>query len=138
MSLDCLLSAANFATAVPVWYLRLKNSAGTNVYKKLGTVKDISLPQARKLVKQIRSEHAVTLHAAGNAALVVAKTEMTWGTFIADHFAPYCKAHIRSFKKYEQLERIYVAPRFGHLPLSKITRKEVQMLHVEMVEKMKS
>jgi site-specific recombinase XerD len=125
------------ASGTTTWQLRLKNASGTNAYRRLGTLKDISLKQARALSKQIKAEHAVSVVAAGNAAHVVPKAEMTWSTYITEYFAPYCKAHIRSFKKYEQLERIYVAPRFGHLPLSKITRKEVQMLHVEMVEKMK-
>lgn len=125
------------ATATPVWYLRLKNSQGTNTYRKLGTVKELSLTQARKLVKQIRAEHVVTLKVQGPATVTVAPAELTWAAFIKDHFAPHCKAHIRSAKRYDQLERRYVGPRFGHLPLSQITRKEAQLLHVEMVEKEK-
>ena len=49
------------ATAIPTWYLRLKNAKGTNTYKKIGTVRDISLAQARKLVKQLRAEHGATV-----------------------------------------------------------------------------
>lgn len=125
------------ATAMPTWYLRLKNGKGTNTYRKLGTVKDISLAQARKLVKQIRAEHVVTIRVQGPATVTIAPAEMTWTAFIKDHFAPHCKAHIRSAKRYDQLERRYVGPRFGHLPLSQITRKEAQLLHVEMIEKEK-
>lgn len=125
------------ATATPVWYLRLKNAQGTNVYKKLGTVKELSLAQARKLVKQIRAEHMATVKAGSNVAQISTPAEMTWDTFIADHFAPHCKAHIRSAKKYDQLHRLYVSPRFGNLPLSQITRKEAQALHVDMLEKLK-
>jgi integrase len=124
------------AGAIPTWYLRLKNAQGTNTYKKLGTVKDVTLAQARKLTKQVRAEHVSAVKTEG-AIVLVSKTEMTWSTYIADHFAPYCRAHIRSSKRYDQLERRYVAPRFGHLPLSHITRKEAQLLHVELVEKEK-
>ena len=126
------------ATAIATWYLRLKNAKGTNTYKKIGTVRDISLAQARKLVKQLRAEPGATVKA--EPSIVVASptpTEMTWSTFIADHFAPYCKAHIRSAKRYDQLERRYVGPRFGQLPLSLVTRKDAQLLHVAMVEKEK-
>ena len=126
------------ATAIPTWYLRLKNTKGTNIYKKIGTVKEISLPQARKLVKQLRAEHGATVKAEPSIVVALpAPTEMTWSTFIADHFAPYCKAHIRSAKRYDQLERRYVGPRFGQLPLSLVTRKDAQLLHVAMVEKEK-
>ena len=125
------------ATAVPVWWLRLKNAQGTNIYKKLGTVKEVTLTQAKKLVKQIRTEHAASLKADGAIALVAAPAVMTWNTFISDHFAPYCKAHIRSARKYDQLNRIYVAPVVGHQLLSTITRKQAQDLHVDIVEKQK-
>lgn len=125
------------ATAVPTWYLRLKNSTGTNVYKKLGTVRDINLAQVRKLVKQIRAEHITTVKAQGAAATATVPTELTWDTFIKDHFAPHCNAHLRSAKKYDQLHRLYVSPRLGSLGLRLITRKDCQQLHVDMVEKMK-
>jgi integrase len=125
------------AKSIPTWYLRLKNARGTNIYRKLATVNDVTLAQARKLVKQIRAEHTANLRTEGGDSIVAAKTEMTWSAYIADHFAPYCKAHIRSYKKYAQLERIYVAPRFGHLPLSQITRKDVQAMHLDIVEKRK-
>ena len=123
--------------ALPTWYLRLKKAQGTNTYKKLGTVKEVTLIQARRLVKQIRAEHLVALKAEGAIALVAAPAVMTWNAYIADNFAPYCKAHIRSAKKYDQLHRLYVSPRFGTLPLSQITRKDAQAMHVDMVEKQK-
>ena len=125
------------ATALPTWYLRLKNAQGTNVYRKLGTVRELNLAQARKLAKQVRAEHALTLKIAVTVATAPTPQPLTWDGFIKDHFAPHCKAHIRSAKKYDQLHRIYASPRFGHLPLTQITRKEVQALHVEIVENLK-
>ncbi len=122
--------------SVPTWYLRLKNAQGTNVYKKLGTVKDISLAQARKLVKQVRAEHVAVAKVEANQP-VPGQAVMDWNTYIDDHFAPYCKAHIRSAKKYDQLHRLYVSPRFGSMPLSQITRKDAQAMHVDLVEKQK-
>ena len=124
-------------TSVPTWYLRLKNAQGTNTYRKLGTVKELSLAQARKLVKQIRAEHVVTIKAQSTASMVIPPAEMVWDTFINDHFAPHCTAHIRSAKKYDQLHRLYVSPRVGNLPLRQISLRDVQQLHVDMVEKMK-
>lgn len=121
--------------SVPTWYLRLKNARGTNIYRKLGTVKDVSLAQARKLVKQIKAEHTVTLNIEVTAT--AAPQKLTWDTYIENHFEPHCKAHIRSAKKYNQLHRLYVSPRFGTLPLGQITRKDAQAMHVDMVEKQK-
>jgi len=45
------------AKAVPTRYLRLKNFKGTNEYKRLGTVKEISLTQAKKTARQLKVEH---------------------------------------------------------------------------------
>lgn len=123
--------------SMPMWYLRLKNAQGTNSYRKLGTIKEISLGQARKLVKQIRAEHVVTIKIQGAASAVITPAEITWDTFIKDHFAPHCTAHIRSAKKYDQLHRLYVSPRFGNLPLSQISRRDCQQMHVDMLEKLK-
>ncbi len=123
--------------AVSTWWLRLKKVDGNNTYRKLGTVKELSLSQARKLAKQIRAEHVVTIPVQGASFALIAPVEMTWNAFIENHFAPYCKAHIRSSKKYDQLHRLYVSPRFGEMRLSQITRKDAQAMHVDMLEKLK-
>lgn len=125
------------ATAIPTWYLRLKNSQGTNTYRKLGTIKELSLAQARKLVKQIRAEHIATATVRGVSVVSITPAEMSWDAFVKDHFAPHCKAHIRSAKKYDQLQRLYVSPRFGNLPLSQINRRDVQLFHVDLKEQQK-
>ena len=120
------------ATAIPVWYLRLKNSAGTNVYKKLGTVKDISLAQARKLVKQIRAEHMVAVKAEGVSS-VAAKTEMTLERFFHDFYLPHAKVHKRSWNKDESLWRCRLKQRFGDLKISAVKRLDVMTFHNEIL-----
>jgi integrase len=128
---ECRVSVS----AAPTWYLRLKNAQGTNTYRKLGTVKELSLAQARKLVKQIRAEHVVAVSLKVTAvALVVAPQEMTLDAFMKDHFMPHCDAHIRSAKKYEILHRLHIGPKFGHLPLSQISRREVQAFHNDLLK----
>lgn len=69
--------------------------------------------------------------------LVATQQQLTWDAFVENHFAPYCKAHIRSVKKYDQLHRLYVSLLVGTLPLGLITRKLAQDLHMDMAEKMK-
>ncbi len=124
-------------TYVPKYLVRGKNAGGTNQFVTLGTIRELTLVQARKLALQTKQLRATMAKAESAIPLVDAKAEMTWDVFIKDHFAPYCKAHIRSAKKYDQLHRLYVSPRFGTLPLSQITRKDAQAMHVDMVEKMK-
>lgn len=115
--------------------VRLKNSRGTNEFVTIGTVKDLSLAQARKVALERKHDRAQLLKTGLAEAPVAAKTEITLDTFMKEHFMPHCYAHIRSAKKYEQLYRIHVGPRFGHLPLREITRRDVEAFHNELLKK---
>ncbi len=119
------------STSVPTWYLRQKNAKGTNCYKKLGTIKDLSLTQARKLSQQHKAEH---LLAKTEISAATPNKGMLWDTFIADHFAPHADATIRSAIKYAQLNRLYASPLVGRLPLDQVTLRIVQALHRDLVK----
>lgn len=110
--------------SMPTWYLRLKNSRGTNTYKKLGTVKDVSLAQARKSARQLKAEHMLAPKLEDVAA--VPKAELTLDAFMVDHYFPHAKIHKRSHKRDDQLYRIRIKPKFGGLVLSAVNRREVQ------------
>jgi hypothetical protein len=47
--------------AMPVWYVRMKNAKGTNVYKRLGTVAELTLKQATNLAALAKAEHAIAV-----------------------------------------------------------------------------
>jgi hypothetical protein len=119
------------ATAIPTWYLRLKNAKGTNTYKKLGTVRDISLAQARKLVKQLREEHTIVKKP--NVLQVAVPQELTLERFFQEQYLPHAKVHKRSFAKDVTLYKLRISPKFGHLPLSAINRREVQKFHNDLL-----
>ena len=110
--------------SMPTWYLRLKNARGTNTYKKLGTVKDVSLAQARKSARQLKAEHMLAPKLEDVAA--VPKAELTLDAFMVDHYFPHAKIHKRSHKRDDQLYRIRIKPKFGDLVLSAVNRREVQ------------
>jgi len=118
--------------AVPTWYLRQKNAMGTNVYRRLGTVKEVGLTQARKLARTLKAEHALAPKVVEQPA--AAQGSMTLDTFMADHYLPHAEAHKRSYARDEQLWRLRLKPRFGDLPLNKITRLDVQAFHVALVK----
>jgi integrase len=115
------------AKAVPTWYLRLKNAKGTNEYRRLGTVKELSLTQARKQARTLKAEHAAAPKQPAEAAPAVGS--MTLATFMADHYEKHARIHKRSHKRDDQLYRIRIAPKFGHLALSAINRRDVQAFH---------
>ena len=117
------------AKALPTWYLRLKNAQGTNIYRKLGTVKDVSLAQARKLSKQIKAEHMVAVKAEAAVKPAPAQDQMTLERFFHDIYLPQAKIHKRSWVKDESLYRLRIGPKFGHVLLSEINRRNVQSFH---------
>ena len=123
------------AKAVPTWYLRLKNAKGTNAYKRLGTVKEVSLTQARKTARTIKAEHVAAPKQPAEAAPAVGS--MTLSTYMTDHLLPHAAAHKRSYARDEQLWRLRLKPRFGDLPLNKITRHDVQAFHISLVKEEK-
>nr|WP_315491066.1 tyrosine-type recombinase/integrase [uncultured Rhodoferax sp.] len=115
------------------WYQRLQKACGNNTYKRLGTLKDVSLSQAKKLSEQARAEHQLALR---NAVAPVVETQvLTLSAFMSEHYMPHAKLHKRSAKKDEQLFRIHIGPRFGHLHLTKITKREVQVFHNDLLTK---
>ena len=92
--------------------------------KKLGTIKDVSMTQARKLAKQLKAEHL--LAPKQTDGVQAQKAELTLDQFMVDHYFPHAKIHKRSHKRDDQLYRIRIKPKFGNLALSAITRRDVQ------------
>lgn len=118
------------AKAIPTWYLRLKNAKGTNTYRKLGTVREVSLVQAKRMARQLKVEHA-------NAPKVEAmpepvKSDMTLDKFVTDYVNPHNKMRKRSHWRDLQLFT-RIGAKFGHLKLSEIKRHEVQQFHNDLV-----
>ena len=120
------------AKSVPCWYVRQKGPKGTNVYTRLGSVKEISLTQARKQARQIKAEHALSPKQPIDAAPAVGS--MTLATFMAEHYEKHARVVKRSFKRDDQLYRIRIAPKFGHLALSAINRRDVQAFHNALLD----
>lgn len=120
------------AKAVPTWYLRLKNAQGTNTYKKLGTIKDVSLIQARKQAKQLKAEHLLAPKV--DAQPKSANGNMTMDVFYREHYMPHARMHKRSHLRDDQLYRLRIGPKFGRLKLSEISRRDVQLFQNALVK----
>jgi integrase len=117
------------ADAIPTYYLRFKR-AGKTAYDRLGTIKDLTLTQARKLATQRKVEHAPLAKVAPEQR--PAPGEMTLQEFWDDHYLPHAKIHKRSWVRDEQLYRIRIKPRFGNRKLSEITRYAVQQFQDDL------
>lgn len=117
-------------TAIPTWYLRLKNAKGTNCYKKLGTVEDLTLSQAKKKAGQVRDEHQIEKKE--EEAIKQTPGLMTLDKFFHDYYLPYATQHKRSINRDESLYRVHIAPKFKDVPLQSISRLEVQKFHTDL------
>ena len=116
------------------WKVRLKNARRTNEFVTIGTIKEHSLAQARRIALERKHERAQLLKM-GAVTVPTQVQGMTLDAFVSGHFLPYCEAHIRSAKKYEILHRLHVSPEFGHLMLDQITRRDVQVFHNDLLKR---
>lgn len=113
----------------PTYFLRFKRQ-GKTAYDRLGTTKELTLPQARKLATEKKVEHAKAAKQAPEAKPALA--DMTLDTFMTDHYFPHVKLHKRSWVRDDQLWRIRVKPKFGDTKLSELTRYQVQQFQNEL------
>jgi integrase len=118
----------NHAGSAPVWVQRLKNAQGTNIYRKLGLVSQVSLSAARKLSREAKAEHLVAMKAQAASVPAVA-ADMSLERYFYEIYLPEAKIHKRSWDKDVSLFRLRIAAKFGHLTLSQITRRDVQAFH---------
>ena len=126
-----LIECRSSANAVPTWYLRYKAN-GKTAYTRLGSVQDLGLAQARKQAITLKAQHTLAPKHA-----VEAKTpmgDMTLDVFMRDHYFPHAAQHKRSVKRDDQLHRLRIGPKFGHLALSAINRRDVQAFQNDLLK----
>jgi hypothetical protein len=124
-----LIQANATGKMLPTFFLRYKRQ-GTTAYQRLGTIKELTLPQARKLATERKVEHAKVARLPAPEKPVLC--EMTMDTFMADHYFPHAKLHKRSWVRDDQLFRIRIKPKFGDSRLCDITRYQVQQFQNEL------
>ena len=108
---------------LPTYFLRFKRD-GKTAYDRLGSIKDLTLVQARKLATEKKVEHAKEAKLPPPEKPVLC--EMSLDTFMVDHYFPHAKLHKRSWVRDDQLYRIRIKPVFGESGLCDITRYQVQ------------
>jgi len=125
------------------YYLRCKDSNRRTARRRIGRTTEVTLEEARasavKLKAEIRSDAGTPPSApAGSPSPVVASkvgvgTGLTLDEFWTQHYFPHVKVHKRSYGRDEQLYRLRIKPKFGHLPLAGITRLAVQQFQTALL-----
>lgn len=108
--------------------LRYK-SGGKTTYVTIGRSCDISLADARQKAKQLKAE--IQLGADPQADVRAKRKGMTWDEFFETEWKPYSLAHKRSHKGDLSMQK-QISPRLGSVPLSAITKKHFQDLHLDI------
>lgn len=126
-----LIEVRSAANAVPTWYLRYKVN-GKTAYTRLGNVQELGLAQARKQAITLKAQHTLAPKHAVEAKAPMGT--MTLDVFMRDHYFPHAAQHKRSVKRDDQLHRLRIGPKFGHLPLSAINRRDVQAFQNDLLK----
>lgn len=110
------------------YYLRYK-MAGKTCHTKIGRTSEISLADARKKVMALKLEIASGTDS--NVSKAFKKGDMLMND-LWDEYYEFAKSTKRSFKRDEQLWRLHLKPRFGHLKLSEINVRQIQIMMMDM------
>ncbi|MBA3510451.1 site-specific integrase [Sphingomonas sp.] len=104
------------------FYLRYQDTRGRQRQIKLGGYPEISLDQARKAARRLRSEAAL-----GADPLATKKDKRAVPTYaiLADQHIAHAKTYQKSWWSTEGLLKKHVIPRFGRMRLDEITSQEV-------------
>lgn len=114
------------------YYLRYKNANGKTCHQKLGRTGDITLAEARKQAKTFKAEIALGADPRGEAK--ARKAVDTLSEFFDEAYLPHIQPRKRSWKRDEELFRLRIRQRFGHLRLNQISRQEVQVFHAGLLD----
>jgi hypothetical protein len=114
------------------YYLRYKDATGKTCHQKLARTDEIDLPEARSRAKTLKAE--IQLGRDPRAEAHQRKQSMTWTELFERRYLPHVKPHKRSWGNDEDMHRLRLIQRFGHLRLNQITRHSVQQFHNELRE----
>lgn len=124
-----LISAANSGQGT--YYLRYKDNTGKTCHQKIGRTTDITLADARKQARTLKSE--INLGANPRAEANARRAIPTLTEFFNDTYLPYAKVHKRSWKRDVQLFS-RIQDKFGRLRLDQVQKQQVAVFHAGLME----
>lgn len=112
------------------YYFRYKDANGKTCHQKIGRTSDITLADARKQARTLKSE--INLGADPRAEAKARKEVPTFDQ-LWEQYESYAKPRKRSFGRDEQLYRIRIKGKFGKMRLNQISRHMIQSFHTELL-----
>ena len=114
------------------YYLRYKDATGKTCHQKLGRTEDMSIADARKRAKTEKAQIALGADPRGEAKRQ--REVPTLNDFFSDTYLPHAIPRKRSWKRDEQLFRLRIAGKFGHLRLNQLSRQSIQSFHTDLLD----
>ena len=112
------------------YYLRYKDSKGKTSHQKIEKTCNITLVEARKAAKTLKSE--INLGADPRGEEKAKRAVLNYSDFFEQHYMPYVKVRKRSWKTDLGFHRLRLKAEFGDLRLNQITRQHIQTFHTRM------
>ena len=112
------------------YYLRYKDSKGKTCHQKISKTHEMTLVEARKAVKTLKSE--INLGADPRGEEKAKRAVLSYSDFFEQHYMPYVKVRKRSWKTDLGFYRLRLKDEFGDYRLNQITRQHIQTFHTRM------
>ncbi len=112
------------------YYLRYKDSKGKTCHQKISKTHEMTLVDARKAAKTLKSE--INLGADPRGEEKAKRAVLNYSDFFEQHYMPYVKVRKRSWKTDLGFHRLRLKAEFGDLRLNQITRQHIQTFHTRL------
>jgi integrase len=112
------------------YYLRYKDSKGKTCHQKISKTHEMTLVEARKAAKTLKSE--INLGADPRGEEKAKKAVLNYSDFFEQHYMPYVKVRKRSWATDSSFYRLRLKAEFGDLRLNQITRQHIQTFHTRL------
>ena len=112
------------------YYLRYKDGKGKTCHQKISKTHEMTLVEARKAVKTLKSE--INLGADPRGEEKAKRAVLSYSDFFEQHYMPYVKVRKRSWKTDLGFYRLRLKDEFGDYRLNQITRQHIQTFHTRM------
>lgn len=118
-------------TGQRTFYWRTKIDGKTK-HLKIGRISEITLSNARAEVRRLKEQQALSTKQ-GNLSSDVLRIEAMTLNDLWDEYYPFAQSTVpRSVKRLEQLWRLRIKPRFGHMRLRDIKLRQIQTFMMDL------
>lgn len=112
-----------------IFYQRYHGADKKTKHHRIGPTAEVSLQDAREAAKRFKAELALGMHREVATVAEGPNEPPTLKAFYTTYFLPHVKQRKRSWRSDEQLFKLRILPKFGHVRIDQLSRHEVQVFH---------